>query len=232
MVAVAGLAAAAALATTAAGPAAAQSQTGWVGGTPPTDGIVYLHSSTITDSPALAASTVIYTSFGQMAPAFRMGVQPRLFKSGVLCQILNYTYNATSVPRLERATSGNCGSGSYNSNGFVSVSDGTDSAQYVTFPTNAINYTAPATARAATAYQAPADSSAAGTNAAGERLGSAATARAAKDVPDLILSYGSNGQLGYVKNRDLTTKTSASSIPLLKADGTTVIGTFTMRAAK
>lgn len=118
--------AAAVLATANAGLGNAQSQTGWVGPTLPVGGTVYLHSSTISDTPELSASSVVYPSLGQMAPAFRMGVQPRLFKSGVLCKILNFTYNPTSVARLERATSGDCGTGSYNSNGFVSVSDGTN----------------------------------------------------------------------------------------------------------
>lgn len=61
------------------GVSAAQSQTGWVGPTAPIDGVIYLHSSTISDTPQLAASTAIYPSFGQSVPEFRMGVQSRLF---------------------------------------------------------------------------------------------------------------------------------------------------------
>lgn len=93
-----------ALAVTGSGTASAQSQTGWVGGTPPTAGVIYLHSSTISDTPSLSASTALYPSFGQSVPAFRMGVQSRLFKSGVLCQITPWQYNPSSTSRLENRT--------------------------------------------------------------------------------------------------------------------------------
>lgn len=212
-----------ALAAGVAGPAHAQSQTGWVGGTAPTGGVVYLHSSTITDSPALRASSVVYSSFGQMVPSFRMGVQARLFKSGVLCKINPYVYNPTSVSRLEDGTAGDCGSGSYNSHGFVQVTDGGDWVPYVTFPTNPINYTAPANR---TVYKA-ATSDVEGRNSRGQTFGSAAQAKDANEIPDLVLSYGTSGQLGYVRAADLAGVGSGTrTLTLFKSDGVTQIGQF------
>ena len=165
-----------ALALSGTGLASAQSQTGWVGPTPPKGGVIYLHSSTINDIPDLAASTALYPSFGQSVPSFRMGVQSRLFKSGVLCQITPWQYNPNSTSRLENRTTGNCGTGSYNSHGFIQVGDGETWSNYVTFPTNPINYTAPAAPGARTAQVAPPtpEQLSGGTNENGETFGSAA----------------------------------------------------------
>jgi len=51
--------AAATLAVTGAGVSSAQTETGWVGGTPPVGGVIYLHASTISNAPTLSASTAI-----------------------------------------------------------------------------------------------------------------------------------------------------------------------------
>lgn len=219
---------AAALMFASAGAASAQSQTGWVGPTPAVNGVVYLHSSTISDTPALAASTAIYPAFGQPVPAFRIGVQSRLFKSGVLCQITPWQYNPNSTARLENKTSGNCGTGSYNSHGFVQATDGVNSSTFVTFPTNPIDYTAPAAARSAQTA-APADLST-GTNTNGETFGSAAEADSPESVPDLIASYGNDGTFGYVKADDVVSVDDATtSVPLYSSDGTTVLGSLDVK---
>ncbi|GAB2660663.1 hypothetical protein GCM10027169_24300 [Gordonia jinhuaensis] len=141
----------------------------------------------------------------------------------MLCKILNFTYNPTSVARLERATSGDCGTGSYNSNGFVSVSDGTNSQEYVTFPTNAINYNS--TAVVATKGKFAVGDMSSGKNGDGQRFGSAANAESITDVPELILSYGTEGQVGYIRAADIERRTGAA-VTLYKSDGHTPIGVF------
>lgn len=212
-----------------AGTASAASQTGWVGPTPAKGGVIYLHSSTISDTPALAASTALYPSFGQSVPSFRMGVQSRLFKSGVLCQITPWQYNPNSTARLENKTNGNCGTGSYNSHGFVQVSDGVTWSNYVTFPTNPIDFTAPAAARSAQPA-APAVDLSTSTNENGETFGSAAEADSPESIPDLIASYGNDGTFGYVKADDvLAVENAATSVPLYTSDGVTVLGSFDVK---
>jgi len=162
-----------------------------------------------------------------MVPDFRMGVQSRLFKSGVLCKITPLQYNPISTSRLENRTSGDCGSGSYDSHGFVQAGDGVNWSTYVTFPTNPLDYVAPAPlARATAPTTAPADL-AAGTNADGSTYGTAAGVKEATDIPDLVASYGSDGTFGYVKATDLNeVKNNSGSIPLYDRDGRTVIGAF------
>ena len=70
-----------------------------------------------------------------------------------------------------------------------------------------------------------------GTNTQGETFGSAANP---DDAPDLIASYGTNGELGYVKTSDLPATDPGSStgqrysIPLYANDGQTVKGEFTI----
>ena len=215
---------------TGSGTASAQSQTGWVGGTPPTAGVIYLHSSTISDTPSLSASTALYPSFGQSVPAFRMGVQSRLFKSGVLCQITPWQYNPSSTSRLENRTAGDCGTGSYNSHGFVQVSDGNQWSNYVTFPSNPIDFVAPPVAgqrssRDTSAASSPAEE---GINANGESYGSAEGAESPQSGPQLIAAYGEGGNLGYVQS-DALVAPGAGTLDLLDKDGTTVIGTFRVK---
>lgn len=212
------------------GVSAAQSQTGWVGPTAPIDGVIYLHSSTISDTPQLAASTAIYPSFGQSVPEFRMGVQSRLFKSGVLCQITPWQYNVMSTSRLENATTGHCGSGSYNSHGFVQAGNGVTWSNYVTFPTNPIDFVAPAAPSARTAQSTPApEELASGTNANGQTFGSAVDANSPEESPDLIASYGTNGAFGYIRSDEVSTVDASASIPLYANDGRTVVGSFDVR---
>ncbi len=95
---------------------------------------------------------------------------------------------------------------------------------------------------AATAWSAPADPGAPSfaTNERGQTYGSALGAEV---DPDLILAYGVDGKLGYVRTTDLDGPTPASpeealttqremqasggrTIPLYAVDGVTVIGRF------
>lgn len=132
------------------GVASAQSVSGWTFATPPNDsGNTFLTNSTIINSPKPVAETAAWTVTGNSVPAGEVGTRPRLFKSGVLCEAKDYTYNLGPVTKYTAGTSGkDCGSGSYNSHGFVSVWSTTNGyREYVTFPTNPLNWTAPATAR-------------------------------------------------------------------------------------
>jgi hypothetical protein len=221
-----------------AGDASAATKVSWVGPTPPGQGgQIYLTTSTINNAP-LEASSRIYTSFGNSVPAAEMGVQARLFKSGVLCQITSYIYNPLPANTLTTNTYGDCGSGSYNSHGFVRYWTGTAYGDFLTFPTDPLNFTAPPAARST--QEAPATTIT--TNSRGQTAGSAENARTPDEQPDLIAAYGTNGEAGYIKKQDLAkdqpnTPTEASSlsrsraqtVPLYALDGTTTVGSFTIQ---
>lgn len=222
-----------------AGDASAATRVSWVGPTPPGEGNqVYLTTSTINNAPLLASSR-IYTAFGNAVPTAHMGVQARLFKSGVLCQITGYVYNPAPANEFSTNTVGNCGSGSYNSHGFVKYWTGTAYGDFLTFPTGPLNYTVPA----ATARTGPATpKTAPATNAQGQTVGSAENARTDSEQPDLIAAYGTKGEAGYIKKADLNAEdpnnpvealTSADpaprTIPLYAEDGTTTVGSFTVQ---
>ena len=222
-------AACAALVATGTGPAEAATRQGWIGPTLPSNGTVFLHYSTVSNTP-LYAETRVYSQLGTVVPAHDIGVQSRLFKSGVMCRINDYKYNSAPTNSFTDRTSGDCGTGSYNSHGFVSVWNGSTYVTYPTFPTDPLNFTAPA---ARSSSNAPADVRAeSGRNARGQTYGSGVDN---ENVPDLIASIGTNGQVGYVKksdlptpasNRDAATNRSPRQVQLYDKDGVTVKGTF------
>lgn len=222
-----------------AGDASAATRVSWVGPTPPgAGGQAYLTTSTINNAP-LQASSRIYTAFGNSAPAAEMGVQARLFKSGVLCQITSYVFNPLPANQLITNTVGNCGSGSYNSHGFVKYWTGTAYGDFLTFPTDPLNFTAPPElARAA----GPAPKTAPTSNSQGQTVGSAENAQTEDEQPDLIAAYGTKGESGYIKKTDLTASTpnnpgqaaktsdpAPRTIPLYDENGSTTVGSFTIQ---
>lgn len=71
------------------GLALAETQIGWAGPTPPHGGVIYLHNSSITNDGGLHAKTRMSTSFGDTTDPFFMGVRTRLFKSGVMCEVVD-----------------------------------------------------------------------------------------------------------------------------------------------
>lgn len=183
-----------------AGPASADSVSGWTGGTPPnSDGIVFLHNSTIINAPNLRAESAIWTAFGQSVRPGYVGVRARLFKSGVLCQAIDYRYNTSVVTKWTYGTSADCGPGSYNSHGFVNYDDPANGRQEaITFPSNPLNYSPPAAQKVTTS----ATPVASGVNAHGKTFGSGDVTDAAK-VPDLVAAYATNGKQGFLKKEDL-----------------------------
>ncbi len=228
----ASLAAASALAVLTVGGAHAQTVTGWVGPA----GSAYLDTSSIINTPTLKAQSRIYSTFGAEAAPGAVGVRARLFKSGVLCEAIDYRYNSDPTTDFTAGTTKTCGTGSYNSHGFVAVWNATNFNydEYLTFPSNPLNWTAPATARAAAQSNEPVQT---GTNSQGKKFGSAdTTAKGA--VPDLVAAYATNGRLGYVKKTDLDTAAPKSpaeaaargsaprSVAVYATDGTTQLGTF------
>lgn len=221
----AAMAAAGAFALGVAGPANAETVSGWIGPTPPIAGTVYLHQSSITNAPTLQADSVVYTSFGTLVAPQTLGVQPRLFKSGALCAIGGWTYNIQPTATFSGTVNGDCGTGSYNSNGFVRVRDGNVFDEYVTFPTNAVDWTSSSstsTARTASITQNS------GTNAKGQTYGSASSAKTTDAVPDLVLTIASNGKIGYTHKNDLD-KPDGDTITVYTTDGVTPIGTLNIR---
>lgn len=223
------------LATT-AGPAQAETVSGWTGTTAPNSaGLVFLHNSTIINSPAIRAESAIWTAFGQSVPPGYLGVRARLFKSGVLCQAIDYRYNLSVVTKWTFGTTSDCGTGSYNSHGFVNYNDPTNGRQEViTFPSNPLNYTSPALARGI-ASDAPVQS---GINAAGQSFGSA-DVETADAVPDLVQVFTTEGQVGYITKADFEGPGAAASpedavergaeartVTAYGSDGVTEVGEF------
>lgn len=218
-----GAVAALAIVPFAGGTAAAATSTGWIGATPPnSSGQTFLTTSTINNAP-LQASTRMYTPFGNSVPGGQMGVRARLFKSGALCQITTYNFNSAPASQLNNATTGDCGDGFYNSHGFVRYWNGTEYAEFLTFPSDALEYP---------------DSSPLVTNDAGETLGSAENIQREQDLPDLVEAIGVNGAEGYVKKADLladipatpdeaaAARPTAKTVSVYASDGVTAVDTF------
>ena len=248
----AAIATAAALSTALSGQASSQVVSGWIGPTGTVGGYSYLHQSTIDNGNGIKASSKIYTVDGRSAPPAYMGVRARLFKSGSLCELVDFKYNTKSVGTWTVATPGaGCGTGSYNSHGFVSAFDPDNGySDFVTFPTNPVNWTAPAAAAKATATAAPTDRK---TNERGQTYGSGENAKTDSDLPDLVSAIADNGRTGYIKATELTRSKAlapqearrlpvtavpggqtaysapARSVPVYNTDGVTQIGSFTIK---
>lgn len=228
---VVGSAAAAAAICIAQAPVAnAETLSGWISPTPPNAfGIVHLGQSTIINSPSTVAETRIWTSFGSQAQPGTIGAQARLFKSGALCEATNYQYNTQYTPSHTVRTSGaDCGTGWYNSHGFISVWDpGASANDYLTFPTDPLYFDLASGDSERSAPQSSIDSIVeAGVNAQGQSYGSAEGAEDASDIPDLVAVYMTDGEIGYVIHDDLLAADSGVSLPVYKTDGVTQIGTF------
>jgi|GEM_PF-803787 len=227
-----GIAASSALILAAPGPANAASQVGWTGPA----GLSYLSNSTIINSPNLVAESKIWQTFGAETGPGNIGVRPRLFKSGVLCEARDFVYNSNPATQLVVGTSATCGSGSYNSHGFVNVWNATNFTfdQYVTFPSNPLNWTDP-TARSS--VTPPIQS--AGTNARGESFGTAEGVNDETEIPDLVQAYATNGSIGFIRSDDLqgpeaqtpsealAQGQSPRTVNVYDSEGSNVVGQFT-----
>ncbi|GAV95936.1 hypothetical protein CS176_0166 [Corynebacterium glutamicum] len=136
---VAGIVAVSVLAAPVAG---AASKTGWTGPTTPINGTIYMHNSAITDEGGLSASSRIYPMLGSTMDAGSVGIRPRLFSSGILCQAIDFQYNDWPETNFSVSTNDSCGDGWYNSHGFVAVWNNStqDFSQFPTFPTDPIWY--------------------------------------------------------------------------------------------
>ena len=163
-------------------------------------------------------------------------MRARLFKSGVLCQAKVYEYNTTPTSSFTGATTNTCGSGSYNSHGFVAAFNSANGGyrETFTFPSNPLNWTAPGAAapqaRSATVVES-------GTNERGQSLGTADTTA---ELPDLVAAIATNGQTGYISSDALNEELPANpeqvaqtgrvqappTVPVFAKDGVTVIGEF------
>ncbi|MFJ2667719.1 hypothetical protein ACIO14_25590 [Nocardia fluminea] len=216
-------AAGAVIALLGAAPAHAEVRTGWIGGSPPIDGTVYLHTSTIDNGGVPIGSSRIYTSFGNVVNPGTMGAKARLFREGALCSATDYRFNAFLTNSQNTATTRDCGAGWYNSHGFVAVL-GSNGAinEYVTFPTDPLQYP-PGTAAEPSAA-AFADES--GANSRGQTYGGAAEINNDSELPDLVAAFGSNLQQGYVKASDLRADPSNAEqspsirvVPLMSREG-------------
>ena len=216
-----------------AGTANAASKTGWVG---PAGTTGYLHTSTIINAPDLTAESKIYHSFGATAAADTIGVRPRLFKSGALCEAIDYEFNWYSSPSWTARTSATCGSGWYNSHGFVAVWNASTASfnEYVTFPSDPLQWTAPPAARSASTRDVAVSDAdrQKGQNSKGQTFGPANGGQ--ENDPALILTIGENGKVGYVKSSELNRKPSRGaskaprSIAVWDKEANRKIDTFTV----
>lgn len=206
------------------GPASAEVKTGWIGGTPPVNNVVYLHTSTIDNAAVPKASTRIYTSFGNTVPQGTMGSKARLFREGALCGATDYLFNPFITNSQNAAVTKDCGPGFYNSNGFVAVKTTTGLQEYVTFPSDPLPYP-PSTAASASRSTT---STASGTSQ-GKTYGSAAKSKSDSALPDLVAAIASNGKVGYIPAAELKSDATANgprSVTVTSLTGERV-GTFT-----
>ncbi len=211
------------------GNAGAATQIGWTGGTPPVGGVIYLHNSTITDDGGLRASSKIWTSTGSTVAPGIMGVRARLFKSGVICEVAGYQHNTAWTSSQEVFTSAVCGSGSYNSHGFVRVYNGSGFNEYVTFPSNPIDYVDAASARSQRIEQESAADTGNTFTVGGQTFGPASQSPEQPD-PDFVAAYSDEGVFGYVRSSDLVNKSdSGAQLPVYDDTGASEIGSLTVR---
>lgn len=214
------------------GTASAEEQIGWTGPTPASNGVIYLHNSSINNNDGgLHAKTRMWTSFGNTVEPFFMGVRARLFKSGVMCEVVNYVYNTGRASSVETQSNTHCGSGSYNSHGFVKAFDGSVFNEYVTFPSNPIDFTAPAEPAARTFAITESEQQedvAATFTVNGETYGPASQEEGVAD-PDNVAVYADSGAFGYVDANAVNSAESATTLPVYDRDGVTEIGGFTIK---
>ncbi|ORI21642.1 hypothetical protein BJI47_11175 [Rhodococcus sp. 1168] len=233
------------------GTANAAAVTGWVGPAGSNGGgIQFLNTSTIINSPNLTAQSKIYSVFGQTAPPGDIGVRARLFKSGVLCEAIDYKYNAFPAPELTVGTTKTCGTGSYNSHGFTAVWNGTNAyRQALTFPSNPLDWTAPAARSAEPSTDSGDTVAESGTNDQGQTYGQGDAASDA-ELPDLVAAFGDDGTAGYIEKSALQSAVASPAeatalerqtiggvdvygsaprtVPVFAEDGMTKISDFTI----
>jgi hypothetical protein len=160
-----------------------------------------------------------------------IGSKARLFREGALCSATDYQFNLFNTSSQTATSTRDCGPGFYNSHGFVAVwPSGGNMSEYVTFPSDPLQYPAPA---ALAAPRADGDAARAqGTNPDGESYGTGEAAQADAELPDLVSAIGTDGELGYVRSDDLVGSVvdaaatpAPRTIPLLSQTGDP-IGSF------
>ena len=154
-----------------------------------------------------------------------IGSKARLFREGALCSATDYQFNLFNTSSQTATSTRDCGPGFYNSHGFVAVwPSGGNMSEYVTFPSDPLQYPAPA---ALAAPRADGDAARAqGTNPDGESYGTGEAAQADAELPDLVSAIGTDGELGYVRSDDLVGSVvdaaatpAPRTIPLLSQTG-------------
>lgn len=213
--------------------AGAATKTGWTGPTTPIGGTIYMHNSTITDEGGLSASSRIYPMLGSTMPAGSVGIQPRLFSSGVLCQAIDFQYNDWPETSFSAGTNASCGDGWYNSHGFIAAWDNStgDFTQFPTFPTDPIWYAEP-TIQSRTYDTHPEPDTVEVDRDSAEPI----------DSPEgYTAAFGDSGQVGFVEDAELNRLPKVEDgyikfqgeqrvIPVFAEDLVTEIDSFTIQA--
>lgn len=208
------------------GSASAQTEIGWTGSTPVYDGNLYLHNSSISNDAGIVARTKLWTATGAtVAPGF-LGVRARLFKSGVVCEVVGYRFNTAWTSTLESASTADCGPGSYNSHGFIKVNSSSGTHEFFTFPSNPLNFAGSASARSANSEDAvvPQDTVTVGDATYGPYNASDEGAQ-----PDFVAAFTDSGEIGYVNSAALDAAVdSGTLLDVVSTDGAK-IGVLTVR---
>jgi len=181
-------------------------------------------------------------------PVGYMGTKGKLYREGVLCNMKDWIYNNDIIAGFGARAKGNCGAGYYSANGQTAAYNGNgyDTQIILTTP-KLYGGSGPATVSStgSSAFSAPTNEDIASikVNKYGETYGSAENV-APDSEPDLILAYGVDGTLGYVRAKDLNTEMPKTpeeamskqrsakaqggfrDIKLYDVDGKKVIGTF------
>ncbi|ASR03237.1 hypothetical protein GCWB2_12200 [Gordonia rubripertincta] len=158
----------------------------------------------------------MWTSFGNTVGPSYMSVRTRLFKSGVMCEVVDYVYNTTWTSSVESQSNTHCGTGSYNSHGFVKAFDDSQFNEYVTFPSNPIKYTAPAsTARLSAIAQSERGADPKSTFSVGGRSYGPASQRDGVKSPDFVAVHSDTGRLGYVNSGSLDAAKKGTSLAVV-----------------
>lgn len=215
-----------ALSPLASGLASAQTETSWTGPTPPYDGMIYLHNSSVSNDSGIVARTKLWTASGATVAPGYLGVRARLFKSGAVCEIAGYQFNTAWAASFENGTTASCGPGSYNSHGFIKVNSSSGTHEMFTFPSNPINFTGAATARSAAAAGAEVPSQTVTHN--GKTYGPY-NMKDVESQPDFVAAFADDGRLGYVSRAELDGASKAGAKLNVVSDQGSRIGTLTVK---
>lgn len=103
-------------------------------------GYFYYNEATINAELGNYVGASTYAESDDEIPTGYMGVNARLYKNTTLCTSTGFSYNGSSTYGMGTGTSGDCGSGSYKSNGQSAAWNGSSYNNYDTYDTVFLPY--------------------------------------------------------------------------------------------